>query len=50
MFREFKLYAWGPTCFARLYIMLTRGTKLLEGNDEEEEEWEENVIVGRLAS
>ena len=40
LFREFKPYACGLACFASLYRMLARATRLLRGGEDEEEEGE----------
>ena len=40
LFREFKPYAWGPACLARLYRMLARAMRWLRGGDDSEEEGE----------
>ena len=50
LFRDFKSYAWGPTCLTSLYRMLTRATRLLRGgnNTEEEREVEEKKKSGKL--
>lgn len=36
LFREFKPYAWGPTCLLNLYRMLARVVKWIDDRNEVE--------------